>query len=127
MLFRSHLNRALELNDRDSLAWFQLALTANTVGALERAAELNPNLAEAHILLGVRATDDNQLDTALTHLKLATRLVPRKSYAWYSLAYAQQKQGDAASARASLEQALQTATTPQHREMAAALLDSLPR
>ncbi len=122
---RSHLSHALQLNDREALAWFQLALTENNQTALERAVELNPNLAEARVLLGVRATDLGDFDTALLHLEQATRLLPRKSYAWYSLGYAQTKQGDAIGARRSLEQALATATSPEQRQMAATLLDSL--
>jgi tetratricopeptide (TPR) repeat protein len=120
-----HLRRALELNDRDALAWFELALVENDQALLEKAAQLNPDLAEAHVLLGVRATDDGRLDVALGHLEQATRLMPRKSYAWYSLGYAQVQCGDTTKARQSLEQALGTATTPEQRAMAATLLDSL--
>jgi tetratricopeptide (TPR) repeat protein len=124
---RARLKRALELNDGDALAWFELALMENDPAALERAAQLNPNLAEAHVLLGVRATDDGNLGAALEHLEQATRLLPRKSYAWYSLGYAHSKRGDINRARQALEQALQTATTPEQRAMAATLLDSLSR
>lgn len=121
---RAHLKRALELNDRDALAWFELGLMEDDPAALEKAAQLNPNLAEAHVLLGVRATDDGDLGAALQHLEQATRLLPRKSYAWYSLGYAQLKRGDSAGARRSLEQALATATSPEQHAMAATLLDS---
>jgi tetratricopeptide (TPR) repeat protein len=122
----AHLRRALELNDRDALAWFELSLLENDQAALEKAVQLNPNLAEAHVLLGVRLTDDGNLDAALQHLEQATRLLPRKSYAWYSLGYAQFQRGDVAGARGALEQALQTASTQEQRQMAATLLDSLP-
>ena len=122
---RAHLKRALELNDRDALAWFQWALMENDQTALEKAALLNPNLAEAHVLLGVRLTDDGNLAAALAHLEQATRLMPRKSYAWYSLGFAQNKLGDSAGARRALEQALQNATTPEQRQMAETLLVSL--
>jgi tetratricopeptide (TPR) repeat protein len=121
----AHLKRALELNDRDALAWFELALMENDHAALEKAAQLNPNLAEAHVLLGVRATDDGDFETALKHLEQATRLMPRKSYAWYSLGYAQQKAGLLEAARASLEAALLAAASPEQRQMAETLLRSL--
>ena len=121
----AHLKHSLALNDRDGLAWFQLALIENDSTALEKAALFNPNLAEAHVLLGVRATDDGNLDAALAHLEQATRLLPRKSYPWYSLGFAQQKRGDIAGARTSLERALRTATTAEQRKMAETLLDSL--
>jgi Flp pilus assembly protein TadD len=86
---------------------------------------LDPNLAEAQVLLGVRATDLGDLDKALEHLEHATRLMPRKSYAWHSLGYAQQKHGDLTGVRISLEHALQTATSPEQGQMAATLLGSL--
>ncbi len=121
----AQLKRALELNDRDALAWFQWALMENDEAALEKAAQLNPDLAEAHVLLGVRLTDDGDLDGALAHLEQATRLMPRKSYAWYSLGYAQNKRGDIMGARGSLERALRTATSREQRQMAETLLDSL--
>ena len=123
----AQLKHALELNDRDALAWFELALMDNDQAALERAVQLGPNLADAQVLLGVRATDIGDLDTALVLLERATRLMPRKSYAWYSLGYAQQKGGDTAGAHISLEHALQTATSREQREMAGTLLDSLER
>jgi tetratricopeptide (TPR) repeat protein len=122
---RAQLKRSLELNDRDALAWFECALIDNDHAALEKAAQLNPNLAEAHVLLGVRATDDGDLDAALEHLEQATRLLPRKSYAWYSLGYAQVRNGDTEGATRSLEQALRTATTAEQRKMASTLRDSL--
>jgi tetratricopeptide (TPR) repeat protein len=122
---REQLKRSLELNDRDALAWFEWALIDNDHAALEKAAQLNPNLAEAHVLLGVRATDDGDLDAALEHLEQATHLLPRKSYAWYSLGYAQVRNGDTEGATRSLEQALRTATTAEQRKMASTLRDSL--
>lgn len=121
----AELQRALALNDRDAQAWFQLAVMTNDDGALAKAVELDPSFGEARVLLGVHATDDGDIDAALEHLQQAARLMPRKSYVWYSLGYAQQKQGDPAAARRSLERALQTAATQEQRSMAATLLDSL--
>jgi Flp pilus assembly protein TadD len=122
----SELRRALDLDAHDSRAWFELAVMNNDTPALRKVVELDPNFAEAHILLGVRATDDGDLDAALQHLEQATRLMPRKSYAWYSLGYAQQKAGDTTAARQSLDRALLFATAPEQRSMAATLLDSMP-
>jgi len=123
----AHLKRALELNDRDAMAWFELAQLEGDPAALERVVQLNPDFAEAHVLLGVRATDAGDLDAALWHLEQAAALLPRKSYAWYSLGFAQQKRGDVGGARRSLERALQVAATSEQRKMAATLLDSLER
>jgi tetratricopeptide (TPR) repeat protein len=124
-LASQQLHRAVEVNDRDALAWFELALLENKNELLETAIRLNPDFAQAHILVGVRTTDDGNLEAALQHLEKATRLMPRKSYAWYSLGYAQMKRGDTAAARESLDRALQTATTKEQHDMAATLLDSL--
>ncbi len=79
------------------------------------------------MILGVRATDDGDFEAALEHLGKAVRLLPRKSYAWYSLGFAQYKGGDAEGARASLEQALRTASTPEQIRMAQTLLGALGR
>ncbi len=122
----SELRRALDLNDRDAQALFAAAVLDNDRQALERVVEIDPNFAEAHVLLGVRATDEGDLNAGLRHLEQAVTLMPRKSYAWYSLGYAQWKKGDAVGARRSLQQALQTAASPEQRTMAATLLDSLP-
>ncbi len=122
---RAHLQRAIQLNDRDPEAWFQLGLLDHDDAALARAAELNPALGEAHLLLGVHATDDNLLPIAVDHLQQAVRLMPLKSYAWYSLAFAQTRAGQSAAARESLQRALHTATTPEQRKMAETLVSSL--
>ena len=122
---RGHLERALQLNDRDAAAWFELGLLNHDDASLERAAALNPNLGEAHLLLGVHATDDRDLARAMPHLEQAVRLMPRKSYAWYSLAFAQARANQPAAARESLQQALHTAATQEQRAMAQTLLGSL--
>jgi Tfp pilus assembly protein PilF len=51
--------------------------------------------------------------------------MPLKSYAWYSLAFAQTRAGQSAAARESLQRALHTATTPEQRKMAETLVSSL--
>ncbi|MEO5925093.1 MAG: tetratricopeptide repeat protein [Bryobacteraceae bacterium] len=119
------LRHALDLNDRDALAWFELGAMENDNAALENAARWNPNLGEAHVLLGVRATDAGDLAAALRHLEQATNLMPRKSYAWYSLGYAQEKAGLHDAAELSLRTALRAATTTEQRQMAQTLLDSI--
>lgn len=104
---------------------FQKAVLEGDQAALERAVELNPKLGEAQLLLGERATDRGDLESAIRYLEQAVDLLPRKSNAWYALAFAQQKRGDAEAARVSLEQALRTATAPEQFAMARALLESL--
>ncbi len=96
----------------------------NDARALQRSVELNPDLAEAHILLGVRATDDGELDVALQHLERATQLDAAQVPRLVSLGYAQERAGRKEEARQSLDRALQTAVSREQREMAATLLDS---
>jgi tetratricopeptide (TPR) repeat protein len=122
---RRHLERAVTLDSGHASAWFQLALLTQDGQALVRAAELNPNLGEAHWLLGTRATDAGELDRAIAHLERAARLLPRKSDVWYSLAYAYWKRGETEAARAALRSALRTAATAEHRSMAETLLRGL--
>jgi hypothetical protein len=104
---------------------FQKALLEGDQAALEKAAELNPKLGEAQLLLGERATDRGDLDAAIRHLERAADLMLRKSNAWYALGFAQQKRGDVEAARAALDQALRTATTMEQTTMARTLLESL--
>ena len=77
------------------------------------------------MLLGVHATDDGDFGAALTHLREAVRLMPLKSYAWYSLGFAQVKAGQTEDAKSSLLRALHTATSPEQTKMAEVLLSSL--
>ncbi|MEP6963794.1 MAG: hypothetical protein ABI995_17090, partial [Acidobacteriota bacterium] len=112
-------------NDRDASAWFEWAILENDQAALEKAAQLNPDFGEAHVLLGTRATDGGDLPAALAHLEQAARLMPRKSYVWYSLGYAQNKAGQREAAAVSLENALRTSTSREQAEMARTLLGSL--
>jgi tetratricopeptide (TPR) repeat protein len=117
--------KSLAMDDRNADAWLQYALVRGEEPALRKAAELNPDLGEAQLLLGVRATDEGRIEEALERLQRAVRLLPRKSYAWYSLAFAQEKAGDPAGARVSVELALLTARAPEQTAMAPALKDAL--
>jgi tetratricopeptide (TPR) repeat protein len=130
---RAHLERAASLDAADGGIWFQYALIEQESGAgldrvtelLHRAVALNPDLGEARLLLGVRATDAGDLETALVHLRAAARLLPRRSYVWHALAFAELKRGDTAAAAVSARQALRTAVNPQQERMARALLETL--
>jgi tetratricopeptide (TPR) repeat protein len=124
-LAKTLFEKALALDDRDAAAWFQYSVITGDEEALRKAAELDPNLGEAQLLLGIHATDDNRIDEALDHLDRATQLLLRKSYAWYSLAFAQQKADETTAALHSVERALATATTPEQTAMAQTLLTLL--
>lgn len=132
---RAHLERAVALDPGNAAAWFEYALLEQDRGAdasrvrelLEKTVAANPDFGEAHALLGIRATDDGRYGEAIEHLERAVRLLPRKSYLWHALAFAQQKAGRAAAALASARRAARTAATPEQAAMAEALLRELDR
>src|SRR5262249_47575279 len=98
---RRSLERAIALGSRDAGTYFELASLERETGAprkrvdelLRRTIALNRNFAEAHFLLGVRATDDGEYAAAIEHLREAVRILPRQSYFWHALGYAQAKLG----------------------------------
>ena len=130
---RRYLEKALQLDDKDSTILFEYALLERDSGAgtervrelLEKVVALNPNFGEAQLLLGVRATDDGRYDAALVYLHDATRLLPRQSYAWHALAYAQQKLGHYPEALDAAQRAVRTASTDEQEHAAEALRDAL--
>jgi tetratricopeptide (TPR) repeat protein len=130
---RRYLERAIQLDDKDSTILFEYALLERDAGAgnnrvrelLEKVVALNPNFGEAQLLLGVRATDDRRYEDAMPYLRSAARLLPRQSYVWHALAYAQQKQGLYPDALDSAQRAVRTAATDEQEHMAEALRDAL--
>jgi tetratricopeptide (TPR) repeat protein len=130
---RRRLERAFQLDDKDATILFEYALLERDAGAgnervrqlLEKVVTLNPNFGEAQLLLGVRATDDRNFDKAVAYLRDAARLLPRQSYVWHALAYAQQKLGRYPEALNAAQRAVRTASTDDQEHMADALRDSL--
>jgi len=130
---RRHLERALQLDDKDATILFEYALLERDAGAgtervrdlLEKVVKLNPNFGEAQLLLGVRATDDRRYDAAVKYLRDAARLLPRQSYVWHALAYAQQKLGNYSEALDAAQRAVRTASTDDQEHAAEALRDAL--
>lgn len=130
---RRHLERAIQLDDKDATILFEYALLERDAGAgndrvrelLEKVVALNPNFGEAQLLLGVRATDDRRYEAAIPYLRNAARLLPRQSYVWHALAYAQQKLGLYPDALDSAQRAVRTASTDDQEHMAEALRDAL--
>jgi tetratricopeptide (TPR) repeat protein len=92
---------------------------------LRRTVALDPNFAEAHFLLGARATDDGDYATAIGHLHEALRVLPRQSYFWHALGYAQAKLGMRQEAAESARRALASSVTEEHERMAQTLLRQL--
>jgi Flp pilus assembly protein TadD len=130
---RRYLEKALQLDDQDATILFEYALLERDAGAgndrvrelLEKVVALNPNFGEAQLLLGVRATDDRNYDRAIAYLHDAARLLPRQSYVWHALAYAQQKLGNYPEALDAAQRAVRTASTDEQEHAAEALRDAL--
>jgi tetratricopeptide (TPR) repeat protein len=130
---RRYLEKAIQLDDKDAAILFEYALLERDAGAgnervrdlLEKVVALNPNFGEAQLLLGVRATDDRRYDAAILYLHQAARLLPRQSYVWHALAYAQQKQGNYPEALDAAQRAVRTASTDEQEHAAEALRNAL--
>jgi tetratricopeptide (TPR) repeat protein len=130
---RRYLEHAVQLDDKDSAILFEYALLERDSGAgtdrvrelLETVVALNPDFGEAQLLLGVRATDDRRFDAAIKYLHDAARLLPRQSYVWHALAYAEQKLGHYPEAFDAAQRAVRTASTDDQEHMAEALRDAL--
>jgi len=130
---RRDLERAIQLDDKDATILFEYALLERDAGAptervrelLEKVVALNPDFGEAQLLLGVRATDDRSYDRAVVYLHDAARLLPRQSYVWHALAYAQQKLGHYPEALDPAQRAVRTASTDEQEHAAETLRDAL--
>jgi tetratricopeptide (TPR) repeat protein len=129
---RSHLDRATKLDPRNGSAWFELAMLEQETGAgservtalLDQAVAANPNLGQAQVLLGVRASDAGQYSVAAQHLEQAARLLPRKSDVWQALAFVQDRLGLPAAEKSAVR-AVRTAVTPDQAIAAETLLSGL--
>ncbi len=121
---KRHLDRAIQLGSRDLALYFEYAMMERESGRpdtalLQKVISIDPGFADAHFLLGVRATDDGDSKSALEHLQAATRAEPHRSTYWHALAYAQTRAGQDASA--AIRRAIATAETEQEERMAEAL------
>jgi Flp pilus assembly protein TadD len=119
---RREWEHAIALGSRDAGVYFQLADLTNNNAFLEKALTIDPQLAEAHFLLGVRATDRGDSVSAIAHLRQATSLEPRRLTYWHALGYAQAKSGDRLGAAETARRVLLLASNGQEEEMAAALI-----
>jgi tetratricopeptide (TPR) repeat protein len=129
----AYLKRALDLRAPGGEVLYQRAILLRDEGApasevdelMDRAVTAEPALGEAHFQIGLRALDTGDLPRAMEHLEVAAHLLPRQSYIWHELAYAQMKAGLYEEAQRSAERAYQTAESPDHAKMASTLLEAL--
>ena len=83
--------------------------------------ERNPNHAEAHFLLGLRAAARGDLESAIDYYQQAARILPRQATFWHTLALALQKAGRGPEARHAAVRCRMAARNAAERQMAAAL------
>lgn len=118
---RRELERAIAMGYRDADTYFQLAMLTKDDKLLAAVLEIDPHFAEAHFLLGVRATDRGDFAGAIEHLRQAVATEPRRFTYWNALGYAQAKSGDRQGAAESARRATILAQDAQEEQMAAAL------
>lgn len=108
-------------------SWF-MARARTGIGLLERAVQLNPNLAMAHGLLGLGYASIDQPTEGLVHVALAARLSPRDPMAHFFFAaeaLCRFAAGDFSGAILSAQTGLRinTGSSDNHLYMAAALAE----
>lgn len=118
---RKELERAIAMGYRDGRTYFELAVLKNDNSFFEKALAIDPQLSDAHFLLGTRATDAGNYATAIEHLRQAVAVQPRRFTYWHALGYAQAKAGDRHGAAESARRTVIIASNPQEEQMAAAL------
>lgn len=94
-------------------------------GDLQHAIELDPNLSQAHYLLGNVLLKLNDIDGAITAYRQAINLAPEQPRTYFQLALALQAKQDKAGEEHALEQALETDNryAPAQCEMGSILLE----
>jgi tetratricopeptide (TPR) repeat protein len=128
---RTHFERAIALGSRDGSTFFQYAMLLRDTKApreqvdeyLTKTVEASPGFAEAHFLLGVRASDRGDYHAAIEHLRRAASLLPRQMYFWHALSYAYYKLGQVKESRSAAYRAINAAANPQELQMARAALN----
>ena len=127
---RQRLERAISRGSGDPQSYFEYAMLLRQNGgersrideSLRTAIRLNPNFAEAHLVLGTSLSAENRYRDAVPHLREAAAILPRQAKIWHALTLAYHHLGETAAARRAAYRALQAATSEQEVEMAHAAL-----
>ncbi len=127
---RRRLDRVIGRGSGDAQTYFEYAMLLRQSGgersrvdeSLRTAIRLNPNFAEAHLVLGTSLSAENHYREAVPHLREAAAILPRQAAVWHALTLAYHHLGETAAARGAAYRALQAAATEQEVEMAHAAL-----
>src|SRR6266566_1216792 len=126
-----HFARAIELGTTNGKVYFDYAMMVRESGAgeaeiaalLRKAVQLNPDLAEAHYMLGFYASNAGRFGEAVVHLQQVKKLDKDQAYPYYrTLAYAYYRLGKRDEARQNAENAVKIATEPRDVALAKELL-----
>jgi len=121
-----HLKRAMETGGAPSNAYFEYAMLLREQGGdaaevdryLKEAVGRNPKHAEAHFLLGLRASEQGRQEEAVRWLEQAVAVLPRQSYFWHALAYSYHQLGRGEQARIAARKAADSAGSAHELDMA---------
>ena len=88
---RRYFERAIDLGTTNAKVYFDYALMIEEKGApvdrvdslLRKAAEIQPDLADAHLMLGFRALHTERYQAALEHFGRIREVVPERSSSMY--------------------------------------------
>lgn len=121
---------AMEKKARSAVPYFEYAMLLREGQAapaevrryLSEAVGRDPNLAEAHFILGLLEQKEGRKREALASYEEATRVLPRQSYFWHARAIIHHELGQIELARRAAMRAAAAATTNAQLEMAQAAL-----
>lgn len=127
---KAHFLAAIEKKSRSAVPYFEIAMLLRDQQAassevrryLSEAVGRDPNLAEAHFILGLMAQKEGRHREALESLEEATRVLPRQSYFWHARAISHHELRQIELARRAALRAAAAAATGAQLDMAQAVL-----
>jgi len=129
-LAEQYLLKAIGTGRATADAYFEHAMLLRNMGGEDNQVERllretigrNPKHAEAHFLLGLRASQKGDHKEAVSLFEQAVAVLPRQSYFWHALAFSYHHLGLQGQSRLAARRAADTASTQHEFEMAQAAL-----
>ncbi len=123
---KEHFFAAIGLGGKSEVAAFEYAMLLRDENGpakevqryLAEAVGRNPNLAEAHFILGLMAQRENRHQDAIAFFEQALRVLPRQSYFWHARAMSHVELQQPELARRAALRAAASASTAAQLEMA---------